>query len=169
MQETFGSCQALTVRGNRATPILLGNRSGIPLPVALLAAALLLIVPVTARAGGEVPHVHALAHLLVDGQDARLDHHHRHDHDVSGRVTGSADAAPPPDTKAKRTRAATSTRTDVPKVAPATAAVHTALSVIALPDTAWFHQGWFDLVERVVGGGRTGDVDRSPRVSTAAP
>ena len=117
------------------------TRSGIPLPVALLAAALLLIVPVTARAGGEVPHVHALAHLLVDGQDARLDHHHRHDHDVAGRVTGSADAAPPPPAKAKWTRAATVTRTDVQTVAPAIAAVYAALSVITLPDTAWFHQG----------------------------
>lgn len=46
--------------------------------LAMLAAALLLVVPVMARAGGEVPHAHALIQLLADGADGAVDHHHHH-------------------------------------------------------------------------------------------
>ena len=44
--------------------------------VAAVAAALLLVAPVTARAGGEVPHAHALIQLLIDGADGAIYHHH---------------------------------------------------------------------------------------------
>jgi hypothetical protein len=48
--------------------------------VAVLAAAALLLVPVTATAGGEAPHPHAILQLLADGADGVLDHHHHHRH-----------------------------------------------------------------------------------------
>ncbi len=43
----------------------------------------LLLTPVTASTGGQIPHAHALIHLLIDGADGSFDHHRigaeRHD------------------------------------------------------------------------------------------
>jgi len=126
---------------HRPSPIP-ASRSWLALSV--VAAALLLVVPVTARAGGEAPHAHALVHLLVDGADGRLDHHHHHHHpsghadaphagDVSVQPDGRAAQFDPP-TPARRS--APDADEDVPTVTTASSAAAAALIAATLPAAA---------------------------------
>lgn len=60
--------------------------------LAVVAVLALLVTPVTASTGAQVPHAHALIHLLIDGADGSFDHHHiGNEHaDAGGAHAGAA-------------------------------------------------------------------------------
>lgn len=103
--------------------------------VAVLAVALLCLVPVSARAGGQAPHAHAMVHLLFDGADGAVDHHHRHPaapgHDTAAAAHGQADDnAAPSGRKAAATGTASQTQPpgeDTPTLTPLSSAAVAAL------------------------------------------
>jgi hypothetical protein len=51
------------------------HASFFPGRLAVFAALALLLTPVTASTGVQIPHAHALVHLLLDGADGSFDHH----------------------------------------------------------------------------------------------
>ncbi len=59
----------------------------------------LLLTPVTASTGGQIPHAHALIHLLIDGADGSFDHHRigENRHDVASDAAATSHGPIPVD------------------------------------------------------------------------